>query len=108
MASSSSAVEAAPPWLELPREITAAILQKLGPIEILKTADNVCTAWQSVCRDPSMWRCIDMRCAEDLWESARSLEEMCHKAVDRSQGQLIDINIEYFGTDDLLLYICRR
>ncbi|KAL8507344.1 hypothetical protein ACS0TY_018041 [Phlomoides rotata] len=108
MASSSSSMEAVPPWLELPREITAAILQRLGPIEILTTAEKVCTAWRSVCRDPSMWRCIDMRYADDLWDRPYSLEKMCRHAVDRSQGQLIEINIESFGDDDLLLYISQR
>ncbi|XP_057797749.1 F-box protein SKIP19-like [Salvia miltiorrhiza] len=108
MSSSSSPKEAAPPWLELPREITSAILHKLGAIEILTTAQSVCTAWQSVCRDPSMWRCIDMRNTGDLWDMPYNLEKMCRHAVDRSQGQLIDINIEYFGTDELLHYISQR
>ncbi|KAI3466856.1 hypothetical protein Pfo_023519 [Paulownia fortunei] len=108
MASSSSSVEATPPWLELPREITAAILHKLGAIEILTTAQKVCTTWRSVCQDPAMWRCIDMRNTGDLWEMPYNLEKMCRQAVDRSQGQLTDINIEYFGTNDLLLYISQR
>ena len=108
MASSSSAEEAAPPWPELPREITAAIMHKLGAIEVLTTAQRVCTAWRSVCRDPSMWRCIDMQNTGNLWEVPYNLEKMCRHAVDRSRGQLIDINIEYFGTDDLLLYISQR
>lgn len=94
MASSSSAVEATPPWQDLPREITTAILQKLGPLEILTAAQYVCTAWRSVCREPSMWRSIDMRemnillysdmmydrfwditrlnCAATLWISAKA------------------------------------
>ncbi|XP_042042648.1 F-box protein SKIP19-like [Salvia splendens] len=105
MSSSSSSAEAAPPWLELPREITAAILHKLGAIELLTTAQHACTAWQSICRDPSMWRSIDMRNTGDLWEMPYNLDKVCRYAVDRSQGQLIDINIEYFGTDELLHYI---
>lgn len=105
---SPSESEAVPPWLELPRDITAAILHKLGAIEILTTAQRVCKAWHSVCRDPSMWRCIDMKNTGDLWEIPYNLERMCRHAVDRSQGQLSDINIEYFGTDELLLYISQR
>lgn len=93
---------------ELPREITAAILHKLGAIEMLKTAQRVCTAWRSVCRDPSMWRCIDIRNAGDFWEIPNNLEIMCRHAVDLSQGQLIDINIESFGSDELLLFISQR
>lgn len=30
---------------------------------------------------------------------------LCRHAVDRSCGGLLDINIDYFGTDDLLKYI---
>lgn len=30
------------------------------------------------------------------------LETLCQRAVDYSSGHIIDINIEYFGTDDLL------
>lgn len=49
-----------------------------------------------------------MRNLGNLWEMPFNLEKMCRYAVDRSQGQLIDINIEYFGTDELLLYISQR
>ncbi|KAL6567863.1 hypothetical protein OROGR_001531 [Orobanche gracilis] len=105
---SPTAAEAEPPWLEFPREITAEILHKLGAIEILTTAQRVCKAWESVCRDPSMWRCIDMQNTGHFWEILFNLEMMCRHAVDRSQGQLNDINIEYFGSDELLLYMSQR
>ncbi|KAL8058345.1 hypothetical protein ABFX02_03G011900 [Erythranthe guttata] len=107
MAAASSA-EATPPWQELPREITAAILYKLGPFEILTTAVKVCTAWRSVCQDPSMWRRVDMRSTNGGWERPFKTEPMCRRAVDLSQGQLIDLSIEHFATDDLLLYISQR
>ncbi|CAI9100729.1 OLC1v1037890C1 [Oldenlandia corymbosa var. corymbosa] len=35
-------------------------------------------------------------------------EIMCKHAVDRSQGQLVDIELGYFPTDDLLGYIAER
>ncbi|KAK4488141.1 hypothetical protein RD792_003883 [Penstemon davidsonii] len=110
MTSSSDADEVTPPWVELPREITATIFHKLGTIEILTTAQEVCTTWRSVCQDPDMWRSIDMRNKVNIWEMPYEydLEKMCRHAVDRSEGQLIDINIENFGTDDLLLYISQR
>ncbi|KAL7148064.1 hypothetical protein ABFS83_06G152200 [Erythranthe nasuta] len=106
--SSSGSAEATPPWLNLPREITAAILQKLRTVEILTTAQKVCTTWRSVCNDPSMWRRVDIHGSEDTWEMPLDLDKICRHAVDRSSGQLIDISIEYFGNDDLLLYISRR
>ncbi|KAL3833692.1 hypothetical protein ACJIZ3_008428 [Penstemon smallii] len=104
--SSSSAPR--PPWVELPRDVTANILHRLGAIEILESARRVCTTWRSVCLEPAMWRVIDMRNLGDLHDMPYDLEIMCRHAVDRSQGQLIEINIEYFGTDELIHYITER
>ncbi|KAK4488140.1 hypothetical protein RD792_003882 [Penstemon davidsonii] len=94
-----------PPWIELPRDVTANILHRLGAIEILESARGVCTTWRNVCREPAMWRVIDMKNHGDLLNMPYDLQIMCRHAVDRGQGQLIDINIEYFGTDELLHYI---
>lgn len=94
--------------MELPRDITASILLKLGAVEILNTAQLVCSSWRSICKDPSMWRSIDMRNLGDLWDMDYDLERMCRHAVDRSSGGLVDIDIQYFGTDDLLQYIADR
>ncbi|KAK2997633.1 hypothetical protein RJ639_025172, partial [Escallonia herrerae] len=41
----------------------------------------------------------------DLSEMPYDLEVMAKHVVDYSQGQLVDINIEYFGSDELLEYI---
>ncbi|KAE8683177.1 putative F-box/LRR-repeat protein 23 [Hibiscus syriacus] len=95
-------------WLELPPEVTASVLSRLGAIEILNSAQNVCSQWRKICKDPSMWRSIDMRNSGDLHNMDYDLEKMCVHAVDRSCGHLLDINIEYFGTDDLLFYISER
>ena len=59
--------------------------------------------------DPTMWKSIDMRNnTMDLYDLCYDLESMCRHAVDRSHGGLVDINIEYFGTDNLLKYITDR
>ncbi|KAK4254600.1 hypothetical protein QN277_009958 [Acacia crassicarpa] len=92
-------------WLDLPRDVTAAILLKLGAVEIITSAQSVCTSWRSISKDPTMWRAIDMRNLGDLHDMPYDLEIMCRHAVDRSCGQLVDINVEHFGTDDLLKYI---
>ncbi|XP_059315402.1 F-box protein SKIP19-like [Lycium ferocissimum] len=110
-----------PPWLELPVEIWAYILHKLGAIEILLRAQNVCTTWRRACKDPSMWRVIDCRVSTSMWHvihSKRSeyinfdkwhfLVEMCRHAVDRSQGELVDIRLEFYATDELLAYVVER
>lgn len=94
-------------WLELPAEVIFVILHKLGAIEILTTAQNVCSLWYKICKDPFLWRVIDMHNSGDL-NSFDHLEIMCKHAVDRSCGQLVEINIEHFGSDELLLYIANR
>ncbi|XP_050368507.1 F-box protein SKIP19-like [Argentina anserina] len=95
-------------WLELPPEITASIISRLGAIEILTAAEKVCRSWRAICKDPLMWRTIDMRNDGDLHDMTYDLEKMCCLAVDRSCGQLVDITIEYFGSDELLKYITDR
>ncbi|XP_010422434.1 PREDICTED: F-box protein SKIP19-like [Camelina sativa] len=92
-------------WAELPPELTSSILHRLGAIEILENAQKVCRSWRRVCKDPSMWRKIDMHNSDDM---ECDLEIMCRHAVDRSQGGLVEIDLWYFGTDDLLNYIADR
>ncbi|POO04161.1 F-box domain containing protein [Trema orientale] len=114
MASSSTEVspEESPPeerrnWLELPRDVTASILTRLGAIKILTSCQMVCKAWLEICWDPLMWRAIDMR-IDDGPDLNFDLEKMCRDAVDRSCGELVDINIEHSATDELLRYITDR
>ncbi|XP_021812413.1 putative F-box/LRR-repeat protein 23 [Prunus avium] len=92
-------------WLDLPRDVTASILSRLGAVEILKSAELVCMAWRNVCKDPLTWRTVDMSNNRgfNLWAS--DLDKMCRRAVDRSCGNLVDINIQHKCTDDLLMYI---
>ncbi|KAL6567269.1 hypothetical protein OROGR_000937 [Orobanche gracilis] len=97
-----------PPWIELPRDVTAYILHRLGTVEILENVQKVCTTWRSVCREPSIWRVIDMKLSDGGLKIFGDADIMCRRAVDRSQGELIDINIKDFGTDDLLRYISDR
>ncbi|KAL3643705.1 hypothetical protein CASFOL_014520 [Castilleja foliolosa] len=88
-----------PPWIE-PEELMENFLRRLDPVEKLNIAEKVCNTWRSVCSGASLWRVIRMtRSGDDV---------LCRRAVDRSQGELIDIHIEYFGTDDLLHYISQR
>ncbi|VFQ74871.1 unnamed protein product [Cuscuta campestris] len=94
-----------PPWAELPRDITANILHRLGAEEVLKSAIRVCTSWRSTCKDPSMWRVVDM---SKYVSHPDKLEQMCRYIVNLSQGELLDITIEDFGSDELILYISKR
>lgn len=95
-------------WLELPSEVMIMILVKLDAIDILSSAQNVCSSWCKICKNPLMWRVIDMHNLGDLNADMYldyNLEGICRHTVDRSCGQLVDINIEYFGTDELLHHI---
>lgn len=95
-------------WLELPRDLTMSILLRLGTIQIIVSAQKVCTEWRNICKDPSMWRSIDMRNLGDSRFLYYHLEKMCVHAIDRSCGGLVDISIEDFGTDEFLDYITQR
>jgi hypothetical protein len=95
-----------PNWLELPRDITANILQRLTTIEIVTSACQVCPLWWNICKDPLMWRTVHMtKLRHSSYNHGNNLVKICHYAVARSCGQLEDIEIEYFGTDDLLAFI---
>ncbi|XP_004306412.1 PREDICTED: F-box protein SKIP19-like [Fragaria vesca subsp. vesca] len=91
-------------WLEIPDDVTAAILTRVGAIGLLESAQMVCTKWHKICKDPLMWRRIDMR-NDGRHHEMDELASMCRHAVDRSAGELVDITVEHFGTDDLLKYI---
>ncbi|KAK0579506.1 hypothetical protein LWI29_027245 [Acer saccharum] len=97
-----------PNWVELPRDVTAEILSKLGAIEVLTSVQYVCSSWLQICKDPFMWRTIDMHNLEDLFDMGFDLEKICRGAVDRSNGHLSSINIDYLGNDEILQYIADR
>lgn len=96
-----------PNWLELPREVTMNILLRLGVFEILRSARNVCPLWWDICKDPTMWRTIDLSNLGIL-DHEYCLMEICRYAVAQSCGHLEDITIEHFGTDVLLRCIADR
>ncbi|KAK3206777.1 hypothetical protein Dsin_020823 [Dipteronia sinensis] len=97
-----------PNWVELPVDVTAAIFLKLGAIEVLTSAQYVCSSWLKICKDPSMWRTIDMHNLGDLFDKEFDLEKIFRGAVDRSNGHMSSIKIEYFGNDEILQYIADR
>ncbi|XP_058752321.1 F-box protein SKIP19-like [Vicia villosa] len=92
-----------PNWLELPRDITTSILQRLGTVEIVTSACLVCPLWWNICKDPLMWHTIHMTNFIRLFHKNHSDDlKICCYAVERSCGHLIDINIKFFANDDLL------
>ncbi|XP_071698652.1 F-box protein SKIP19-like [Rutidosis leptorrhynchoides] len=102
---SSSATDETPNWLEMPHELMSTILQSLGAVEILNHAQLVCTNWRRICKDPSMWKVINMNEIVDDWGMDEERLNLTKQAVYRSSGELIDINLEFFCTDELLDFI---
>ncbi|KAJ9566035.1 hypothetical protein OSB04_002001 [Centaurea solstitialis] len=99
----SSTMEETRNWLEMPREIMGGmILQRLNVVEILTSVQKVCTTWRRICKDPAMWKVIDMH---HCFDARYDIEKLTKQAVSRSHGELIDITLDGFVTDNLLGYI---
>ncbi|XP_041995882.1 putative F-box/LRR-repeat protein 23 [Salvia splendens] len=101
-----AASSSSPPWIELPGDVTANILHRLGA-EGMLTSAQVCATWWKVSKDPSLWRVIDFSNPRQGVFSGE-YNVMCRRAVDRSQGQLLDLTVQYFGDNALLDYIVHR
>ncbi|XP_057443565.1 putative F-box/LRR-repeat protein 23 [Lotus japonicus] len=93
-----------PNWLELPTEVTAKILYKLGAFDILTSARLVCPLWWKTCKDPLMWRTIDLTNQPPSYPHTAMLK-LCRYAIEQSCGHLEDISIDFFCTDEVLKYI---
>ncbi|KAL1537577.1 putative F-box/LRR-repeat protein 23 isoform X2 [Salvia divinorum] len=106
-AAATAAASSSPPWIELPADVTANILQRIGAEEMMSSAQKVCTTWWKVCKDPALYRVIDFSSTKQIdFEAIYSAS--CRRAVDRIQGQLTDFTIQYFGSDNLMEYIADR
>ncbi|PRQ29574.1 putative F-box domain, leucine-rich repeat domain, L domain-containing protein [Rosa chinensis] len=91
-------------WTELPDDITASILSRLGTLEILRTAQRVCMTWRRICKDNSLvWQSIYIH--DEHYIDMSYLDKICRHVIDLSSGNLVDISIEYIGTDQLLKYM---
>ncbi|KAI4310568.1 hypothetical protein MLD38_035537 [Melastoma candidum] len=83
-----------PNWLELPCAILTEILIKLGAIEMIVSAQKVCTLWHDVCTDPSTWTRVDIRSSRYLPNMPYNLTKICHHAIDLSRGGCVDISLQ--------------
>ncbi|CAI9292946.1 unnamed protein product [Lactuca saligna] len=69
-------------------------LHKTVQQKILKSASKVCTTWKKICKDPAMWKVIDMRKQVYRWSMNFHIETLITKLVDLSCGELIDFSVE--------------
>ena len=79
-----------PPWTELPDDLTANILQRLDAQERLESAQLVCSTWWRACKNPAMWRVIDFSIPRCQYSE---FQNVLRCAIDRSQGQLVELKI---------------
>ncbi|XP_071711784.1 putative F-box/LRR-repeat protein 23 [Rutidosis leptorrhynchoides] len=92
-------------WFNLPFELKFKILDRVGRRDILVNAQNVCTDWYKVFKDPLMWRSINLS-RFSLYDD--SPPNIAKHAVDRSQGQLVNVVISTFKIIELLRYVADR
>ncbi|KAL5703713.1 hypothetical protein ACHQM5_022235 [Ranunculus cassubicifolius] len=89
---------------ELPLDVLSLIFRKLTPLEILGSAQWVCSSWWKVSKEPYLFRRIDLR---KYWKSSQTEKfmKMVMLAIDRSCGGLEEFLIaDYYG-EDLLKYV---
>lgn len=97
-------------WFDLSVDLKSNILCRIDVRDVLENAQKVCTDWYKLCKNPSMWRVIHLDNSSQNVDSARLLKMNKH-AVDRSQGQLVDITfpkLKADETDEFLLYVADR
>ncbi|KAJ9565891.1 hypothetical protein OSB04_001857 [Centaurea solstitialis] len=95
-------------WLQMPDEIMGGmILQRLNAVQILISAQKVCKNWRRICKDPAMWKVINLDRQFYFFYTKSEFENLAKQAVRRSRGELIDISLKDFGTDELLHHISR-
>ncbi|XP_071704091.1 putative F-box/LRR-repeat protein 23 [Rutidosis leptorrhynchoides] len=94
-------------WFDLPLDLKINILSRIDPVEILVNTQKVCTDWYKVCKDPSMWKVINLCVLMDHYDvSYTERMKMCKHVVDRSQGQLVEVIFPRFLLpNDVLMYI---
>lgn len=95
-------------WAELQPDVLSLIFQKLGCIEVLLTAQGVCSSWNRFTYDPRIWRRIDMRNSASILDSEYDLEKMARAALDRSCGQCVEFFAEGFASNELLEYLMEK
>ncbi|XP_074267730.1 F-box protein SKIP19-like [Silene latifolia] len=94
-------------WLELPREITLTILKKIAISEILESAQFVCKLWYILCKEPSMWRSIRI-CDVKKPSISFYKTKVLRCAADRSNGGLIDLDIQGFYPPSVFSQVISR
>ncbi|KAF5187515.1 F-box protein skip19 [Thalictrum thalictroides] len=98
-------------WLDLPREIMILIFMKLGQVDIILIAQNVCSSWRKLANEPQLYRTITVQYQDFLRYfdfkplSSGKFAMLFKEAFRRSCGQLVGISCETLLDQDLLNYV---
>ncbi|KAJ9566039.1 hypothetical protein OSB04_002005 [Centaurea solstitialis] len=94
-------------WLGMPDEIMGGmILQRLDAVEILTSVKKVCRDWRRICKDPEMWKIIEIILPIN-GRNRDIYQKLTKQVVHRSCGELIDISLHFYTTDDLFDHVSR-
>lgn len=97
-----------PNWLELPEDVWSLIFSNLYTTHIIENVQNVCMLFRKLCKQPSLYKIIDMTLPDAYMDLTFDANVMTRFAVDRSSGCLVDIYLESLCDDDTLMYIVER
>lgn len=97
-----------PNWVELPEDVWLKILSKLNTIKIIENVQKVCMPFRKLCKQPSMFKSIDMTLPNANMALPYDFNMMTRYAVYRSSGCSDDIYLEYVCDDYTLMYIAQR
>ncbi|XP_048446731.1 putative F-box/LRR-repeat protein 21 [Pyrus x bretschneideri] len=81
-------------WTELADDLIISIMSRLTTLEILTSAQVVCKVWFNICKNPLMWRTIDMR-GDDLYSLGKkyNLKKMCRHAEQLCSSRLRSLRL---------------
>ncbi|KAL5730298.1 hypothetical protein ACHQM5_003137 [Ranunculus cassubicifolius] len=97
-------------WLELPRDILIHIFIKLGTVDVLYTAQRVCSLWRKISKEPQIFRSVDMRNHWHVFgghDYHEPYAKMTTEALNRSCGELVEFSMEYFAKSNSSLKCLR-
>ncbi|KAL5710527.1 hypothetical protein ACHQM5_021077 [Ranunculus cassubicifolius] len=90
--------EAKPDWLHLPLDVMFIIFSKIGVLQILMNAQNVCSLWRELAKDPLLYRSLDFFEAWKyfrFWDQSK-FDYIFEEAVRRSCGQIFKLSCDDF------------
>ncbi|KAL5218743.1 hypothetical protein ABZP36_019427 [Zizania latifolia] len=112
------------PWVDLPHDLLAAIMSRLGTPDLLSGgATRTCSAWRAAARDPLVWRRVDLRDWAALTSAGlaagagaaggripvqAALCRVLEIAATRADGRMESLLLPEFADEEHLLFLAER